>query len=395
MKMKTVCEQTGLTDRAVRYYIEEGLVTPEYTENYLGRRSYDFSEEDISNLKDVVVLRKYGFSVVEIRQMQGAPEAIPFLIDTLRARKRDGIAEEQGLLDVLFAVDAEKSTSVRELSAALSEAAGQLAAPREDSMTREEARGIWFICRLCPMLLAIAELLGCIAIVWQDCMEYLYPRGSTLARLLTVLFLCPAILTLILPLLHKKDPGFQRFRRIAAVLCVLCLLPSLFCALGIITASETSDISAYRRFDPDSLAARSPLLQDLFPLWAPVKGERFYHYRDLPGFDPTYDVYAEWTLDQKEFESEIERTDAVLKAHLSESYDSLTIQKGRWTCLFLSYKGYAPYTSHGDDPFGPVHSSYDYTIFAYDASTNRVRYLDGYSLEDGYYQPYYLELNWD
>ena len=51
MKMKTVCEQTGLTDRAVRYYIEEGLIDPEYIENYLGRRAYAFSDQDIAALK--------------------------------------------------------------------------------------------------------------------------------------------------------------------------------------------------------------------------------------------------------------------------------------------------------------------------------------------------------
>lgn len=46
MKIKQVCEATGLTDRAVRYYIEEGLIAPRYTENYLGRKAFDFSEDD-------------------------------------------------------------------------------------------------------------------------------------------------------------------------------------------------------------------------------------------------------------------------------------------------------------------------------------------------------------
>lgn len=29
MKIKTVCETTGLTDRAVRFYVEKGLIEPE------------------------------------------------------------------------------------------------------------------------------------------------------------------------------------------------------------------------------------------------------------------------------------------------------------------------------------------------------------------------------
>ena len=53
MKIKAVCEATGLTDRAVRYYIDEGLIEPDYTENYHGRRNYDFSDEDVRALKRI------------------------------------------------------------------------------------------------------------------------------------------------------------------------------------------------------------------------------------------------------------------------------------------------------------------------------------------------------
>ena len=42
MKIKSVCELTGLTDRTIRYYIEEKLISPLYTENYLGRKTYNF-----------------------------------------------------------------------------------------------------------------------------------------------------------------------------------------------------------------------------------------------------------------------------------------------------------------------------------------------------------------
>lgn len=43
MKMKALCEATGLTDRAIRYYIDEALICPAYKENYLGRKTFDFS----------------------------------------------------------------------------------------------------------------------------------------------------------------------------------------------------------------------------------------------------------------------------------------------------------------------------------------------------------------
>ena len=50
MKIKTVCEKTGLTDRTIRYYIEEGLVSPSYTENYLGLNllKADFAKKSLA-----------------------------------------------------------------------------------------------------------------------------------------------------------------------------------------------------------------------------------------------------------------------------------------------------------------------------------------------------------
>ena len=47
MRIKKVCDLTGLTDRTVRYYIEEQLISPAYTENYLGRKAFAFSDSDV------------------------------------------------------------------------------------------------------------------------------------------------------------------------------------------------------------------------------------------------------------------------------------------------------------------------------------------------------------
>ena len=60
MKIKQVCQITDLTDRAIRYYIEEELIFPDYTENYLGRRTFDFCEGDIKMLNNIAILRKFG-----------------------------------------------------------------------------------------------------------------------------------------------------------------------------------------------------------------------------------------------------------------------------------------------------------------------------------------------
>ena len=105
MKMKAVCEITGLTDRAVRYYIEEELLTPSYGENHAVRRSFDFSESDIKTLTDIATLRKFGFSVSEIRTMTASPDKINAIIEDLKQRKKQERETEQRLLDALTALE--------------------------------------------------------------------------------------------------------------------------------------------------------------------------------------------------------------------------------------------------------------------------------------------------
>lgn len=70
MRMKELSELTGLSDRTIRFYISDGIFVPEkYTENYQGRRSFDFTENDATLLKRIAVLRKYGFSLKDIKSL--------------------------------------------------------------------------------------------------------------------------------------------------------------------------------------------------------------------------------------------------------------------------------------------------------------------------------------
>ena len=53
MRIKKVSELTGLSDKTIRFYINQELITPSFKENYIGRRSYDFSDEDVELLKNI------------------------------------------------------------------------------------------------------------------------------------------------------------------------------------------------------------------------------------------------------------------------------------------------------------------------------------------------------
>ncbi|MCM1284855.1 MAG: MerR family transcriptional regulator [Acetobacter sp.] len=80
MKIKAVCEKTGLNDKTIRYYIRSGLIFPKYNENYTGRKNFDFSEKDIERLNQVVILRKYNFSINSIKEILDNSENIDIVV---------------------------------------------------------------------------------------------------------------------------------------------------------------------------------------------------------------------------------------------------------------------------------------------------------------------------
>lgn len=91
MKMKEVCSRTGLSERAVRLYCEEGLLTPIRTE-MRGRVYLEFEESHITELQQIACLRSAGFSLEEIKTVLDEPHLIPGILESLRAR----LVKEQG-----------------------------------------------------------------------------------------------------------------------------------------------------------------------------------------------------------------------------------------------------------------------------------------------------------
>ncbi len=65
-RMKSVMLKTGLSEKAIRLYIDKGLVQP--IERISGNRhNYYFDELQIKKLKQIALLRKYDFSLNEIK----------------------------------------------------------------------------------------------------------------------------------------------------------------------------------------------------------------------------------------------------------------------------------------------------------------------------------------
>ena len=72
MLIHEVAKSCDLTQKAVEYYVEQGLVCPCVLEN--GYR--DFSKQDAERLKQIALYRKLGFSILEIKEVMASPEKL-------------------------------------------------------------------------------------------------------------------------------------------------------------------------------------------------------------------------------------------------------------------------------------------------------------------------------
>ncbi len=396
MKIKTVSEITGLTARAIRVYIDEQLIAPRFTENYLGRRAFDFSEEDVSALQNIATLRKYGFSIDEIRNILLDAQNSIAIIENVKQRTKTQMEEYSERLSVLSRVEDNKAYSIAELSAVLSQVDTKLEIPIEHPNLN---------------VIKIVKSIAVFVIVWlpfvlvfsgfaHDMTFYAYPKINTKNVLLTLLTLVPSVSILIV---NQIKPNMKRvMRRIILCLCIAAMPFSFVMPYGIATYSETTDFRHYRDFDPGCLATRNVVFCDVFPAWPRyfdnVENENGefeavylnskYYYRFIQGFDYTYDIYAEWPLEEGDFFEEVQRVKGIYEKAVLEKtygYKFVEMEKGAFSCLIL-------YDGH--EPFQNEPNSYQYLIFAYDEDTNRVRYIYCDSLENGVDQPYYLELDW-
>ena len=400
MKIKAVCDLTGLTARTVRVYIDEQLIAPKFTENYLGRRSFEFSQSDIAALQNIATLRKYGFSIDEIRNILLDSQTSIAIIENVKQRTQIQADEYHERLKALSRVEAQKAYSVEELSEILLQSEAEIDAPIElpkrnvkEIIKRIIKSTVIFLIVWLPFVLVIGGIIN-------DITTYAYPKISIANVILTLLTLIPSISILVIT---KFKPNIKRtVKRIVLCLCVFAIPFSFIMPYGIVTRSETTDFRNYRDFDPDCLATRNKVFNEVFPMWPHyfenVKNEdgeweaiyldAKYYYRFFYGMDYTYDIYAEWPLEADKFGEEVQRVKGVFEKAIADKtygYKFVEIEKGEYTCLILY---------SGDEPFQKATNNYQYLIFAYSETTNSVRYIYCDSLENGVDQPYYLQLDW-
>ncbi|MBQ9783895.1 MAG: MerR family transcriptional regulator [Clostridia bacterium] len=223
MKMKEVCAKTGLTDRTVRYYIEEGLIAPAYTENYLGRRAFDFSHGDVTGLHDIAVLRAYGFSVEEIRDLIHHPENSPAIIRAVKVRTGASLAEQERRLAALASLPEDRIYTLAALAHAVS-APESTAIPEEAATKKPRPAAVFrLMLRVCAVWLPV--LLGAVLLIIRA-LRTPYAVFHPLFLVLLGLSCLPSVLAM----LPFKGERSARIKQLLVGACAVCIPLSALCA---------------------------------------------------------------------------------------------------------------------------------------------------------------------
>ena len=404
MKMKEVLQQTGLTDRAVRLYIDNSLVAPDIEENYSGRKNIEFSQADIDRLKNIALLRKIGFSIPDIKQLASG-ENTKSVIEQFIQQKQESIENDTLVLEQLKNISLDSEITLESLCLQLSSAAKNKQVPQEDlqlskdeKRRREDYLAIAVLGLVSPVVIiggtVLNWLLGHKHLVfegaWYEVLFYFYGGWA-------VIF----VLSLIMFFINK--PEFvsvkkQKFRKhLSRVLFFIdngfilwALLGSFAAFVGFVMVNDeyTTDPndyleldSAYHRYEDDIMKVFPEKIPESCVEYNRVIGKEYkstteYYFHQQSDSDIRFDLFAQWKLNDDEFLQEIAQ---------KESSAVETMQKGDWTVCFYVGNEELLYEREGF-----------VVAFAYNDITNTVRYIATFDAGyDGEYKgSYYYSLDW-
>ena len=96
MKIQELEKELNITRSNIRFYEKEGLISPPRKEN--GYREY--SEEDIAKLKKIIIFRKLGITVADIKSIFDGTLSLQVAIDNNIDRLHKEIEELNGAIEV-------------------------------------------------------------------------------------------------------------------------------------------------------------------------------------------------------------------------------------------------------------------------------------------------------
>lgn len=410
MKIKEVIEKTELTDRAIRLYIENGLIEPYCKEAYNGRKNIDFSEQDVEELKNIALLRKAGFSIAEIKELQYGGESAKIAFNEFIEKTKENIEKNTNVLQLLESLENAEIISVKDICERLSVGALYEEVPEEDLKPTPWERARKIICYIIGAVGTIWSILNIIVTI--DCYKsefiyttfYEFEPADVLSIPIRLFFVIQFLLSVSILLLNKKpkklllnDVGKKIIRTIVVGLWLI----SWF-ALPFATIMNSFDPPVYSQTEnPKNYLIADEYVRmygddiyKLFPVNIPQSAisedsswyppDKFpettkYYYKYESVIDPSFDIVAEWKLPEEEYETTKEE---ILKK------DGITAQKqkGDWQCVYFA-------DCEEDDT---IKYDFYFLVFAYNDKTSTVRYISSYCMDaaNGAYTPYYFELEW-
>ena len=169
MRIKEVSLKTGLTEKAIRLYIENGLIHP-HVEAGIHRNAYTFSEKDVRELEEISVFRKAGFSIFEISLIKEMPEKLPELLDKKMMSLEMEIDEKKSIKEAISRLE------VHELGNASQIANSLRPVMKKDDEIKETVPKRWLYISITILIITIFLL-------------YVYSKGRIFAVKLMCSFL--------------------------------------------------------------------------------------------------------------------------------------------------------------------------------------------------------------
>ena len=427
MKIKDVIAETGLTDRAIRLYIENSLVSPSCIENYAGRKNIEFSEEDVEALKNVATLRKAGFSINEIKLMSSGQVPCRETLEGFIEKTSERIESDKAIIEKLEAVVSDENLSIELICESLNSAIEDNEIPESDiklSLAEKIEKCFFSTLGITGLVYMFANILYIVLLCIFN-FDYLYPTVKTVdwyffAKLFIVVFVVASCIYLLLYYRIRKIFSKNKKRLVRhiliSVISILLSIPFFFNSVYSIfspnACSKTTSPKDYLIIDEfaknDSITDFFPteihsyasyshyipnLLLDL-PDTYPDSTKYYYkYYEGSFGGNEFLEIHAEWKLidKYKEYSDFPEYYNKYKDKYLNMEFDHpVTVKtKGDWQCVY--------YDDSSEDNWD---KRYLYRIFAYNDKTETVRFIytsryikDPVDSADTIV-PNYLDLDW-
>ncbi|MBQ7044552.1 MAG: MerR family transcriptional regulator [Clostridia bacterium] len=404
LKIKEVIEKTGLTDRAIRLYIDEGLVLPNIEESYSGRKSIDFSAEDVSRLNNIALLRKAGFSIADIKSIAEDKDSAKKIIEAFIEQTEQNIRHDTEVVEKLKSISSDEDITLETICESLSETVIENEVPQEDMKPRSASETLRKTAFGVGIFMSVLSVLAMIAYVVIQKIAFVhlnfdddFIRGFFFGNCGVIVIL---FLSLTLVWLNRKEEHRKKRQKVKKIICSILLVAfvplsifSFLASLGgmlLFGNSLTYDIEDYLVLDSWIQEDYGAEIDAVFPDEVPqsaldAPGREFdlgvplttkYYYKHTFVLDPDFDLVAEWILPEEEY---IKAKEEIQKPVLH------TEEKGDWVCLY--YEDTQEYEDWENE-------YYWFLIFAYNDKTRRVRYIASYAIDSFTEGPYYLSLDW-